>query len=181
VRLPVGFLKGLGLSEVRYGGKPAVRMPYLDGSGENALLTRFRVSLDGKPKVKTKKGDKHRLYGLWRLHEARKAGYCWLFEGESDSQTAWFYDEPAAGIPGANGWKTEWASDLEGIERLYFVVEDEAGEACWKKLAATPEIRERLYRVELEGVKDVSELHKRDPKRFGERLEAAREAARPAG
>ncbi len=181
VRLPVGFLEGLGLSEVRYGGKPAVRMPYLDGSGEKTLLTRFRVSLDGKPKVKTKKGDKHRLYGLWRLHEARKAGYCWLFEGESDSQTAWFHGEPAAGIPGANGWKTEWATDLEGIGRLYFVVEDEAGEACWKKLAATPEIRDRLFRVELEGAKDVSELHKQDPKRFGERLEAAREAARPAG
>lgn len=181
VKLPVGFLEGLGLSEVRYGGKPAVRMPYLDASGENALLTRFRVSLYGKPKVKTKKGDKHHLYGLWRLDEARKAGYCWLFEGESDSQTAWFHGEPAAGIPGANGWKTEWAEDLEGIRRLYFVVEDEAGEVCWKKLAATPEIRERLYRVELEGAKDVSELHKQDPEQFREHLETAREAARPAG
>ena len=44
------------------------------------------------------------------------------------------------GIPGANGWKPEWAVDLKGIERLYFVVEDAAGEACWRKLVATLEV-----------------------------------------
>ena len=150
-------------------------MPYLDENGE-VLLTRSRVSLTGKPKVKTRKGDKHRLYGLWKLEEAREAGYAWLVEGESDSQTLWYHGEPAVGIPGANGWKAEWAADLEGIERLYFVVEDEAGEQCWRKLAATPEIRDRLYRVELEGAKDVSELHKRDADGFKEKLRKAREA-----
>ncbi len=178
VRLPVEFLKGLGLTQIHYAGEPAVKMLYLDGSGEEVLLTRFRVSLMGKPKVKTKSGDKHRLYGLWRLEEAREAGYAFLIEGESDCQTLWFHGEPGAGIPGANGWKQEWASDLEGISRLYFVVEDEAGEACWEKLAATPEIRDRLHRVELEGAKDVSELHKQDPDNFRERLREARENAR---
>src|SRR3712207_9366947 len=48
--------------------------------------TLFR-SLTGKPKVKTRKGDKHRLYGLWRLKEAMEVGYCWLFEGESDTRS----------------------------------------------------------------------------------------------
>nr|MDP9455936.1 hypothetical protein [Actinomycetota bacterium] len=177
VRLPVEFLKGLGLAQIHYGGEPAVRMPYPDGSGEEVLLTRFRVSLTGKPKVKTKRGDKHRLYGLEKLEEARAAGYAFLVEGESDCQTLWFHGEPGVGIPGANGWKQEWASDLEGIGRLYFVVEDEAGEACWEKLAATPEIRERLYRVELEGA-DVSELHKQDPEGFSPRLADARAEAR---
>lgn len=178
VQLPVEFLKSWGLREYRHLGEPAVSMPYLDESGEEVLLTRSRVSLTGKPKVKTRKGDKHRLYGLWKTDEAREAGYAWLGEGESDSQTAWYYDEPFFGIPGANGWKQEWASDLDGIEKLFFIVEDEAGEACWKKLAATPEIRERLYRVELDGVKDVSELHKTDPEHFREKLEKARQEAR---
>src|ERR687898_185904 len=172
VGLPVKFLKGLGLREYRHLGDPAVSMPYLDENGE-VLLTRSRVSLTGTPKVKTRKGDKHRLYGLWKVEEAREAGYAWMVEGESDSQTLCYHAEPAVGIPGANGWKAEWAADLEGIDRLYFVVEDEAGEACWEKLAATPEIRDRLFRVDLEGVKDVSELHKRDPECFGERLQAA--------
>ena len=53
--------------------------------------------------------------------------YC-LPRIESDSQTLWFHRGPAVGTPGANGWKAEWAADLEGIDRLYFVVEDEAAD-----------------------------------------------------
>ncbi len=178
VVLPVEFLKELGLKEYRHLGEPAVSMPYLDQTGENVLLTRSRVSLTGKPKVKTRKGDKHRLYGLQKLEGAREAGYAWLVEGESDSQTAWFHGEPAVGIPGANGWRPEWAPELHDIEKLYFVVEDEAGEACYRKLAATPGIQEQLYRVELDGVKDISELHRTDPEHFRERLTKARHEAR---
>ena len=106
--LPVAFLKSLGLKEYRHLVEPAVSMPYLDENGE-VLLTRSRVSLTGKPKVKTRRGDKHRLYGLWKLEEAREVGYAWMVEGESDSQTLWFHGQPAVGIPGANGWKPEWA------------------------------------------------------------------------
>jgi hypothetical protein len=178
VGLPVDFLEDLGLAQISYVGKPVVRMPYLDHSGEEVLLTRYRISISGKPKVKTKSGDKHRLYGLWKLEEAREARYLWLFEGESDTQTGWYYREPCVGIPGAKGWKSEWVEDLAGIDRLYFVVEDEAGEACWEKLAATPEIRDRLYRVELDGVKDVSELHQQHPDTFEEKLRKARENAK---
>jgi hypothetical protein len=178
VGLPVGFLKELGLTQITYDHAPAVRMPYLNQDGEEVLLTRYRVALTGKPKVKTKRGDKHRLYGLWNLEVARKAGYAWFVEGESDTQTLWYHGEPAVGIPGANGWKAEWASDLAGIDRIYFVVEDAAGEACWRKLTATPELRERLYRVELESVKDVSELHKKVAEGFKERLAKARGGAR---
>ena len=109
VGLPVEFLESLSLEQYYRLGKPAVRIPYLDEAGEEILLVRSRVSLTGKPKILTRKGDKHRLYGLWKLEEAREAGYTWLVEGESDSQTAWYYGEPAIGIPGANGWKQEWA------------------------------------------------------------------------
>ncbi|MGF1470300.1 MAG: hypothetical protein ACFB50_00985 [Rubrobacteraceae bacterium] len=178
VGLPVEFLETLSLEQYYRLGKPAVRIPYLDEAGEEILLVRSRVSFTGKPKILTRKGDKHHLYGLWKLQEAREAGYAWVVEGESDSHTAWYYGEPAIGIPGANGWKQEWSSYLHGIAKLYFVVEDEAGEACYRKLAATPDIQERLYRVELDGVKDISELHKNDPEHFRERLDRARRDAR---
>src|SRR5829696_6060254 len=141
VSLPVEHLKALSLEQYYRLGKPAVRMPYLDEAGEEVLLVRSRVSLTGKPKILTRKGDKHRLYGLWKLEEAREAGYAVLVEGESDAQTLWFHDVPGVGIPSANGWKAEWAPDLEGIDHLYFVVEDDAGEQCWRKLAETQEIR----------------------------------------
>src|SRR5215213_9980407 len=177
VGLPVVLLEALSLEQYYRLGKPAVRIPYLDEAGEEVLLVRSRVSLTGKPKILTRKGDKHRLYGLWKLDETREVGYAVLVEGESDAQTLWFHGVPGVGIPGANGWKAEWAPELEGIDRLFFVVEDEAGEKCWHKLAQTPEIRDRLYRVELEGAKDVSELHKRDPDRFTDRLREAMESA----
>jgi hypothetical protein len=175
-RLPVEFLRGLGMSDISYLGSPAIRIPYLDAAGSEEVCTRIRVSLSGKPKVKTKSGNKHRLYGLWKLDEAREAGYAVLVEGESDCHTLWYHGIPALGIPGANGWKSEWASELDGIGRLYFVVEDGAGEKCWEKLAACP-VRERLYRVELDGVKDASELHVANPAEFRERFEAALKGA----
>ena len=65
VGLPVEHLESLSLEQYYRLGKPAVRMPYLDDAGEDVLLVRSRVSLTGKPKILTRKGDKHRLYGLW--------------------------------------------------------------------------------------------------------------------
>ena len=176
--LPVGFLKDQGLTNINYRGQPAVRVPYLDESGERVLSIRFRVSLTGKPKVLTKKGDNNHLYGLSKLDEARAAGYVWMVEGESDAQTLWYHGEPCIGIPGASSFKPEWAAKLEGIGSIFFVVEDEAGEACWQKLCGVPELRERLFRADLPGAKDVSELHKQDSEGMKERLREARENAR---
>jgi hypothetical protein len=55
--LPTSFLmKTVRLSDMRYVRAPAVRIPYLDESGEEVCV-RFRVSLDGSPKIKTRRGD----------------------------------------------------------------------------------------------------------------------------
>ena len=129
VGLPVGFLQGLGLKEIHYIDQKAVKIPYLDVEGAEEVCVRFRVSLTGKPKVKTRKGDKHRLYGLWRLHEARERGYAIIVEGESDTQTGWHHGEPVIGVPGASGFVSEWAGELEGIEKIYAVVEPDEGES----------------------------------------------------
>ena len=171
--LPIEFLKDLGLRTINYIDRPALRMPYLNEQGSEEVCVRFRVALEAKPKVKTKKGDKHSLYGLWRLEQAREAGYVLLVEGESDCHTLWYHGLPALGIPGANNWRNEWADHLEGVKKIYTVVEpDAAGESLWERLAASP-IRERLYRVAPKNYKDVSELHLADPERFRGRLEAA--------
>jgi hypothetical protein len=45
-KLPEGFLRGLGLRDVTYFEKPAVRIPYPDEKGQESAV-RFRVSLDG--------------------------------------------------------------------------------------------------------------------------------------
>jgi len=173
VGLPVDFLRSLRLKEIHYIDQWAVKMPYFDAEGAEEVCVRFRVSLTGKPKVKTRKGDKHRLYGLWRLEEARAAGYVIAVEGESDTQVGWHHGEPVIGVPGATGFQSEWAAELEGIAKIYAIVEpDQGGEAFWGRLAASP-LKDRLYRVELDGVKDLGDLHRQSSEAFGDRLHDA--------
>ena len=178
-KLPEDFLRGLGLKEVTYLDKPAVRIPYPDQEGQEVAV-RFRVSLEGGEKFKWRSGDKCLPYGLRLLEEARKAGFVMLVEGESDCHTLWFHEIPALGIPGASSWKVEWASYLDGIEKIYAVIEpDQGGDTLREKLAGCEAIRERLHIVELGEHKDPSALHLADPDGFRERFEAALEDAEP--
>jgi hypothetical protein len=178
-KLAEDCLRGLGLRDVTYLDKPAVRIPYPDEEGRE-LAVRFRVSLDGAEKFRWRSGDKPTPYGLGLLAEARKAGYVVLGEGESDCHTLWFYEIPALGIPGASNWRVEWATYLDGIEKIYAVIEpDQGGDTLREKLTDCEAIRERLYLVEMQEHKDPSALHLADPERFKERFEVALDDAKP--
>jgi MarR family len=177
--LPEDFLKGLGLRDVTYLDKLAVRIPYPDDEGQEVAV-RFRVSLDGPEKFRWRSGNQPLPYGLRLLGEARAAGFVVLVEGESDCHTLWFYEIPALGIPGASNWRDGWATYLDGIETIYAVIEpDQGGDTFREKLAACQSIRERLHLLELGGHKDPSTLHLADPERFRERFEVALEDAKP--
>jgi DNA-binding transcriptional ArsR family regulator len=178
-KLPIDFLRGLGLRDVTYLEKPAVRIPYPDEVGQE-MAVRFRVSMDGSEKFRWRSGDKPLPYGLRLLDEARKAGFVVLVEGESDCHTLWFHEIPALGIPGASNWKAEWASHLKGIEKIYAIIEpDHGGDTLREKLIRCEAIRERLHLLELGEHKDPSALHLADPDRFRERFEAALEDGEP--
>ncbi len=130
-----------------------MRIPYLKEDGSEGAV-RFRLALEKSPegdnRFRWRKGSKPSLYGLWRLKQAREAGYVFLVEGESDCHTLWYHRFPALGVPGASNWRGEWACELDGIEKVYAIVEpDQGGEAFWERLAASS-LRERLYRIELE-------------------------------
>ena len=105
-KLPVEFLQVLGLQTFTYHKIPVVRMPYRnENGGEDAVryrksLSKDELGTDGRFCWKT--NSKPRPYGLWRLEEAKKAGYIVIVEGESDAQTLWYHKIPALGIPGAN-------------------------------------------------------------------------------
>ncbi len=119
-------------------------------------------------------------YGLGLLGEARKAGYVVLVEGESDCHTLWYYEIPALGIPGASNWRDGWATYLDGIEKVYAVIEpDQGGETLREKLTGCEAIRERLHLLELGEHKDPSALHLADPDGFKERLAVALQDAKP--
>jgi hypothetical protein len=177
-KLPEDFLRGLGLRDVTYLDKPAVRIPYPDEDGQEVAV-RFRTSLAGDEKFRWRSGDKPRPYGLRLLEEARKAGYVVLVEGESDCHTLWYHDIPALGIPGASNWRDGWTAQLDGIGKIYAVIEpDHGGDTLREKLTGCDVIHERLRLLELDEYKDPSALHLADPERFRERFEAVLQDAK---
>lgn len=178
-QLPIEFLQSLGVSDFKYSGAPAVRIPFFNESGEEQAV-QFRVGPPGAdgPRFRWRNGSKLLLYGLDQLRQARQAGYVLLVEGASDAHTAWHAGYPAVGIPGANGWKEE--RDAEHLDDLtvYIVVEpDRGGDAVLDWLGRS-RIAPRARLLELP-TKDLSDLHLDDPARFADRLEAALQAATP--
>ncbi len=178
-QIPIDFLRQLGMTDHKYNGRPAVRIPYLDVTGTETAV-RFRLALTGDDRFRWKSGAKPTLYGLSRVNEARKAGYVVLVEGESDCHTLWSQGIPAVGIPGASHWREDRdAAHLEGIDTIYIVIEpDRGGETILKRLA-TSSIRARVRLVRLDPHKDPSALYLAEPAQFRERFRAALDAAPP--
>lgn len=136
-------------------------VPYLDENG-TPLATRYRVALSGKLKFTWKKGAKIGLYGLWRLREAKQAGYVVLVEGESDSHTLWQYGIPALGVPGADTFKSAWVKYFEGL-KIYLSKEPDQGGETFVKKTCEELLRGRfdgeVYQISLGEHKDPSGLH----------------------
>ena len=184
-RLQIDFLRSVSVTDYRDSrfGYKVLRIPYRDADG-NEPAVRLRAALlkdeGGDNRFLWRKGSKPFLYGLWRLDHARAAGYVVIVEGESDCHTLWQYGIPAVGVPGAGNWREERDAEyLEGIERVYVVIEpDSGGEAVLDWLAHS-RIRDRAWLVELGEHKDPSALHIADPRRFSERWQASLERAEP--
>ena len=153
--LPLEFLTGDdvaledGTCYVRALGRevPAVEIPYANQNGEQ-VATRYRISPGGDDKFRWERGSKTTLYGLHKLEEAHDAGYVLLVEGESDCHTAWYRGLPAVGVPGVNNWRDEWAEHLNGISKIFVVVEpDKAGKKLWENLTRCEALEGRLRKV----------------------------------
>jgi hypothetical protein len=184
-RLPEDFLSDLGISDYkdsRFGAK-ILRIPYRDADGVEAAV-RLRRALDkgdrGDSRFLWRKGSKPFLYGVWRIGQAREAGHVVIVEGESDAQTLWQHDIPAVGLPGAANWREDRdRRHLEGIDRVYVLIEpDRGGEAVLGWLGQSS-IRDRAWLLQLDGHRDASSLHVADPATFAVRFEAAMEKAEP--
>lgn len=171
-RLPLDFLKTIGLTDTRRNGVACVRIPY----GPDGPV-RFRTGLTGGDRFRWRSGSRPTLYGLWRLAGSKPQSLV-LVEGESDAHTLWFHEIAALGLPGAAAWNEQRdAPHLDGISTVYVVVEPDAGGEAVKRWVSRSRLRERVRLVVLGEHKDVSALHLADSKRFRERWEAACGAA----
>ena len=179
-RLPEPFLRSLDITEIRYVGGLALRIPYFDREG-NELAARIRLCMDKDVdrdrRFAWRKGDKPQLYGLWRIGAPE---YVVLVEGESDCHTLWFHGIPALGLAGAGNWKeSRDAPELERIARIYVIVEPDAGGRAVERWIQRSSIRDRTFLVELGPFKDPSAMHCADPDAFKTKLQEALDRARP--
>jgi hypothetical protein len=126
---------------------PAVEIPYAARDGE-LLTNRYRIAVGGDDKFRWEKGSTTTPYGLHKLEEAERAGYVLLVEGESDCHVAWYRGLPAVGVPGVDNWREDWAGHLNGIPKIFVVVEpDEAGKKLWRSLLGCNALAGRLRKV----------------------------------
>ena len=177
-QLPPEFLEEtFGLSNVKKSGVYVVRIPYRDELGRETAI-RYRHSLNSEKRFSWQKGATPTLYGLDRLSHIREQGYVLLVEGESDGHTGWHHGIPVLGIPGARTWQDGWAIHLEQLDPIYVVREpDQGGQALRDRLADSP-VAARLRVVQLDGAKDLSDLHCQDPNTFKKRFQRALDNAR---
>jgi len=153
-RLGVDFLKSKGVSDFKYNGQPAVRIPYYGEDGQE-LAVRFRLALTGDSRFKWRKGDQAKPYGLNRIAKIREAGWVLVVEGETDCWTAWLHDMPVLGAPGKGIWPPSWGDYLKGLE-VYVWQEPCAEDFTFRLLASAPDL---WYIQAPEGIKDISEAH----------------------
>ncbi len=116
----------------RYNGADYVKIPYMDENGvEVASRKRF-----ANKEFRWKKGTsaKANLYGEWQLQKIRAAGYVILVEGESDSQSLWYMELSALGVPGASMFRAACAALLQGLKVYIHQEKDGGGEAFFRKV-----------------------------------------------
>ncbi len=179
------FLRDLGVVPVMdMSGRDVVRITYRLLDGSMAPRQRIRKALQAKKgSLWTKGRGALSPYGLWRLPEARQAGYLILVEGESDYWTLLFHGFPALGLPGADTGKLLESAYLENIDRVYLIQEpDQGGTAFVQGIARR--LKEmgwagKAFVVKLDGAKDPNELHKQNPESFKDTFQKALEAATP--
>lgn len=131
---------GVHTTQSKFGD--VVAIPYMDAEGKT-----LRVKLRGRKKSWWGDGSGTYLYGLHILSKAKPTDPVILVEGESDCHAAWHHGVLAIGIPGAKGWKPDWAKLLQGRELYIWQEPDEAGAALVASVVATiPNVK--VIRVE---------------------------------
>jgi hypothetical protein len=178
-RLPVPFLKELGLRDVASG----VEIPYYGPTGEEIAAKR-RAALKAADGSYWPRGLPLAAYGQWRLDAANKVGFLLLVEGESDCWTLWHHGLPALGLPGSGTAKTLLREHVEGVEKIYVHHEpDRGGEmfvAGVRGRLAELGFKGKVYQLQMsDGIKDPADLHTAAPDDFKVKLERAIRTATP--
>lgn len=179
-KLPIEFVKSLGWSDAAGG----IAQPYRTRAGAHHC-TRIRRGLGIKDGMWwAPSGVELAAYEPDGGALAKQERYTILVEGESDTATLLYTGFPALGCPGADTVeRVLQAHHVDGLERVFYVVEPDRGGEQFAKLAV-----KRLDALGFTGgvhelrmpdaAKDPSALFQRDPDAFPAKLCAALDAAK---
>jgi len=171
--LPKHFLLELGVKDFH----GSVKITYRDLDSSLECRQRRRTALKARQGSSWYPDKKPIVpYGLWRLPFSKKAGKLIIVEGESDCWAGWYHKFQVLGLPGADTARYLMAEHLDRIKTLYILREPDAGgktflrglSARLLQLGFTGEVRVLIMP---DGVKDLCELHIKDPKQFSSSLE----------
>ena len=162
-QLPIDFLKSCGLYDTDYAGLPAVGIPYFPYKESEPTPLQYRIGLHPPAeRFRFAIGDKPTLYGLWRLNEMDNKEVV-ICEGVSDTQTLWYTDFNAIGLPSANGWNEDRdAKYFEKFKNIYVVIEPDAGGEAVIKWLKQSVIRHKAKLIYFGKHSDPSELWSRN-------------------
>jgi DNA primase len=156
-----------GLTDCRYMGQLAVRIPYRDTDGRH-LFDKIRLA-DGTCR-RAPAGGSYGLYGLPQLARTLVTQIVLLVEGESDVWAAVQHRILAVGVPGAHAWKREYAEALAGRK---VVLWQEPGPAADQLVLDVARDLPSAWVVTAgDGEKDVCALHQRHGDDFRHALAA---------
>ena len=177
-----------------YAGKKGFTVPLLERWGVRTVVSKFGNDVVAIPYrdvagalLRTKMrhaagtfwhddGEGSHPYGLDLLAKQPENARVILVEGESDCHAAWHHGVLAVGVPGANIWKSAWASHLAGRSVFVWAEPDKGGAEFVRKVTADiPEAKV----ISVEGVKDLADLHKSAGKEFKRIVERCLLVARP--
>jgi len=167
-RLPLDMLREMGLSTITYENGPAVRIPFMSPEGKT-MAPQYRINRSGEKRWKS--GAKPTLYGLDRLADIEKEGWCVLGEGASDGHTCRANDIPYIGLPSAQGWnETKHLPHFTKIRTILVNIEPDQGGRDVQTWLGTSALRHKVKLINMvDGFNDPSEMWIADPDRFAER------------
>ena len=175
IQLPLDYLTGLGLSQIHYSGKPAVKIPYLDqGGGEVTARFLTHVPEPGfADAFAWKKKTRPSIYGLSRLHEAEKARCVVIVASEADCHVLWHHGMPCVAVtdPSALGL-VEALETAAGIKEIQILQNCESTRRATAVLAESS-LKEAVTLIELDGgYKSLADIHRECPGKFLEAVKA---------
>ena len=134
-----GFPQRFGPPDRKYLNAPAIWIPYYGVDGQRAPVG--SASRTAGISSARRRGRVWRCMACGGWRRLGPLAMCIWSKAKGDTQTLWYHDLPAIGVPGASTFRKEWAAEFAGLTVYVWCEPDKGGETFVKKIGeALPEV-----------------------------------------